>query len=188
MPATRRQDAAAGGERPSATVPVWDFFIRVFHWSLVIAFAVAFVTADEWDRVHEYAGYAAAGLVVLRIAWGFAGSPHARFSDFVRGPRAIFGYLADMLAGRERRYLGHNPAGAVMILALLAAILGLGVTGYMMTLNAYWGAEWLEETHEVMANGMLVLVGLHVLGVVIESLRHGENLVMAMITGRKRTP
>ncbi len=176
----------AGGVALPATVKVWDLFVRVFHWSLVASFAIAWITADEWDRLHEWAGYAAVALVGCRIVWGFIGTKYARFSDFVRSPFAMFGYLRDVLRGQERRYIGHNPAGGAMILALLAGIIGLGLTGWMMTTNAFWGVEWVEEVHEALANGMLVLVGLHVVGVLVAGLRHGENLVAAMLTGHKR--
>lgn len=179
--------SVAGDATSPATVRVWDCFVRLFHWSLVAVFAAAFISAEEWDQLHEWLGYAAVGLVALRIAWGFVGTRYARFSDFVRGPIAVASYLGDMIAGRERRFLGHNPAGAAMIVALLSGIATLGVTGYLMTLDEFWGAKWLEEFHEVVANGMLVLIALHVAGVIVASLRHGENLVVAMVTGRKRT-
>ena len=176
----------AGGDSPPATIHVWDLFVRVFHWSLVAAFAIAWLTGDEWERLHEWVGYTAAGLVAVRLIWGFVGTKYARFANFVRNPGATLAYLGDVMGGTEKRYVGHNPAGAVMIVALLAGILGLGLTGWMMTLDAYWGAEWVEELHEVLANGMLVLVALHVAGVAFASIRQGENLVRAMITGRKR--
>ncbi|MBU2582123.1 MAG: cytochrome b/b6 domain-containing protein [Alphaproteobacteria bacterium] len=175
-----------GGEVTSPpTVEVWDVFVRLFHWSLVATFAIAFVSADEWEKLHNWAGYAALGLVSTRLVWGLIGTRHARFSSFVRAPAATLAYLRDMMRGSEKRYLGHNPAGALMILALLAGIAGLGLTGWMMTLDAYWQDEWLEEVHEALANGMLVLIALHIAGVVIASIRHGENLMRAMITGHK---
>lgn len=184
---TRETYTDAGGEVSSPpTIRVWDLFVRIFHWSLVAVFAVAWLTADEWDRVHNWTGYAAAGLVSGRIVWGFIGTKYARFADFVRPPGATLAYMGDVMGGTEKRYVGHNPAGAAMIVALLAGVLGLGLTGWMMTLDAYWGAEWLEEVHEILANGMLVLVALHIAGVVFASWSHRENLVRAMITGRKR--
>lgn len=180
-------NATIAGEVSSpATVKVWDIAVRLFHWSLVTVFAAAFVSGDEWDRFHETAGYVALGLVGFRLLWGLIGTRHARFTSFVKGPAEVLAYLRDMLTGREKRHLGHNPAGAAMILALLSGVLALGLTGYMMTLDAFWGAHWVEEVHEAVAYGMLVLVALHVGGVVFASLRHGENLVRAMITGRKR--
>lgn len=180
------QNSAAGGTSPPATVPVWDVFVRAFHWSLVISFAFAWITADEWDRLHEWSGYTASALVALRVVWGFVGVRHARFSDFVRSPFVVLGYLGDVLRGRERRFLGHNPAGGTMIIALLIGICGLGATGWMMTSNAFWGVEWVEDVHEVLANGLLALVALHVAGVLMASFSHRENLVLAMLTGRKR--
>jgi len=171
-----------------ATVNVWDPVVRIFHWSLVASFAVAWLSGDELARLHIWAGYAAAALVAFRLVWGLAGGRYARFSQFVRAPAAVAGYVGDILRGRERRYLGHNPAGGVMIVALIAGLIGVSVTGWMATTDAYWGVKWVEETHEALANLLLLLVGLHVAGVAVASLRHHENLVRAMITGRKRRP
>lgn len=173
-----------------ATVKVWDLFIRVFHWSLVASFAVAFLSGEERDLrlLHYWAGYAAAALVALRIIWGFAGTPYARFSQFVRGPGTIIQYVKDSITGREARYLGHNPAGGVMVLLLLASLIGVSLTGHLMTTDAFWGSAAMEEAHEVLANGMLGLVILHIAGVVFESARHRESLMKAMVTGRKRAP
>ena len=182
-PAGTRTD---GGSEP-LSVKVWDPFVRFFHWSLVAAFAVAFTSADEWDELHQWAGYAAAGLVALRIIWGFVGSEHARFSSFVRRPVVTIGYLRDALTGHGQRYLGHNPAGGAMVLALIIGIGGLGLTGYGMTVGSHGEEHWLEELHEGLANGVLVLIALHVTGVLVMSIKHGENLVRSMITGRKRS-
>lgn len=173
---------------PQVTTQVWDLLVRLFHWSLVLSFAVAWVTAEEWDEVHEWAGYVAAGLVAFRLIWGLVGSHYARFHQFVRSPAAVGRYLATMLRGAEPRYLGHNPAGGFMILVLLAAMLVTAATGWMTTFEVYRHARWLREIHETVANLMLVLVLIHVGGVVLASVRHHENLVRAMIFGRKRAP
>jgi len=122
----------------------------------------------------------------MRIVWGFVGTRYARFANFVKGPRAVAAFMSDTMRLKAPRYLGHNPAGGAMILALLAMLIGLSVTGYMMTLDQYWGSKALEEVHEVMAYATLVLVALHVAGVVLAGIEHGENLVVSMITGRKR--
>lgn len=167
-------------------VKVWDPFVRVFHWSLVALFVLAFLTGDESERFHLFAGYTIAALVAARIVWGFIGTRHARFSDFVKGPRAVTEFLMQSLRLKAPRYIGHNPAGGIMILALLFMLIGLSVTGHLMTTDAYWGSKAMEEVHEVLAYLTLVLVGLHVLGVLVAGLEHGENLVKAMITGRKR--
>jgi cytochrome b len=169
-----------------ATAKVWDPLVRVFHWSLVASFAVAWLTADEVMTLHEWAGYAAAALIGFRLLYGLFGPHYARFSQFVRGPKATLGYASALVKRRERRYLGHNPLGGLMVVALLVTMAAIALTGFMMTTDAYWGVEWVEETHETLANVMLVLVGLHVLGVVLASFAHHENLVLAMVTGRKR--
>jgi cytochrome b len=176
----------AGGALPPATVKVWDPFVRVFHWSLVGLFVLAYATGDEVEQVHIAAGYAIVTLLALRVAWGFVGPRHARFSDFVRSPREILAYLRDVVRKKPRRHLGHNPAGGLMIVGLIAMLLGTGATGFMMTTDAFWGAKWVEEVHEGLANATVALVLLHVLGVAVSSLQHRENLVAAMITGRKR--
>lgn len=176
----------AGRVMRPALVKVWDPFVRFFHWSLVSFFAIAWITADEWDRFHEITGYAVAVLVGLRIIWGLIGSRYARFSDFVFRPTTIVAYLKDSLSLRAERYLGHNPAGGAMILALLVSLIAVSATGIMLTMDAYWAEDWVEDLHEVAANFTLGLVGLHVLGVFVASLVHGENLVKSMITGLKR--
>lgn len=193
-------------------IRVWDPLLRVFHWSLVAAVAVAWLTADEIDTIHEIAGYTVAGLVAFRLLWGLIGSRYARFAQFLRGPGATLSYLGDMARRKERRYLGHNPAGAAMILALLVTLSGTALTGWLMTDTARlamlpemprivapaWadddrehgggGEEAVEEVHEVLANLTLILIGLHVAGVVLASVRHRENLARAMVTGTKRAP
>lgn len=183
---TMNDTIEAGGVTPPATVKVWDPFVRVFHWSLATLFLVAYLTGDEIEQAHIAAGYTIAGLVAVRIAWGFVGPAHARFSNFVYSPRAILAYLRDIALLRAPRYLGHNPAGGAMIIALLVMLIGTSITGYMMTTNAYWGVKGVEEVHEVFANLTVGLIVFHVLGVLVASFEHRENLVRAMITGRKR--
>jgi len=167
-------------------VKVWDPLVRVLHWGLVASFAIAFITADELRGVHEWAGYVLAVIVSLRIAWGLIGTRHARFVDFVYGPGTVLAFLRDTLRFRAARYLGHNPAGGAMVIALLVILAAVAATGIMMESDAFWGEEWVEEVHEACANIALALVGLHIAGVLLASVEHGENLVRAMITGRKR--
>jgi len=176
----------AGGAMPPATVKVWDPFVRVFHWSVVTLFIVAYATGDEIERVHIAAGYSVAALLALRIVWGFIGPRHARFSSFMRSPSEVVAYLRDVALLRAPRHLGHNPAGGIMIVVLIAMLGATCATGIMMTTDAFWGAKWMEEVHEALANATLALVALHVLGVIATSFQHGENLVRAMITGHKR--
>lgn len=186
MTSSSMEATAAGTAPAAASVKVWDPLVRIIHWSLVGLFAVAFLSGDESERLHLVAGYTIAGLVALRILWGFIGTRYARFSNFVRGPREVATFLKQSARLEAPRHLGHNPAGGAMILALLAVLVGLSVTGHLMTTDAFWGSEAMEDVHEVLANLMLVLIGLHVLGVAVASLEHGENLVRAMMTGRKR--
>ena len=176
----------AGSDELPAEVRVWDPLVRIFHWSLVSLFVFAFLTGDEWDKPHEIAGYVIAGLVAFRIVWGFIGSRHARFSDFVRGPGEVLRFLRDTVRLKAPRHLGHNPAGGFMVLALLLSITVISATGYMMTMDAFWGTEWVEEVHEISVYATIGLIMLHVLGVIIASSEHSENLVLAMFTGRKR--
>jgi cytochrome b len=183
--------------RNNDVVKVWDPLVRVFHWTLVTAFAVAFLTEDEWLDLHVLAGYTVLGLVGVRLVWGVIGTRHARFGDFVRGPSAVLAYLGDVLRGRARRYLGHNPAGGAMIVALLLFLSLTLLTGFFAygaselagpLAGAFTHPRWvepLEDAHEVFANLTLLLAGVHVAGVVASSLLHGENLVCAMVTGTK---
>jgi cytochrome b len=208
------EQPAPQGDDARGKVRVWDPIIRIFHWGLVVAFAIAWLTAEELQPVHEIAGYAVAGLVAFRLIWGLVGSRYARFTQFLRGPAATLAYLGDMARGRERRYLGHNPAGAAMIVALLVTLSGTAFTGWLMEepsrvamlpdlsqivapahadddgdKDEYGEAEGpLKEVHETLANLMLLLVALHVGGVVLASFRHHENLARAMVTGDKRAP
>ena len=175
-----------GDTASPATARVWDPLVRIFHWSLVGLFAFAFLTGDEWQQPHELAGYAIAGLIAVRIVWGVIGTRYARFSNFLYGPSTVAGFLADTVRMKARRYLGHNPAGGLMVIALLLTIAVISVTGWMMTLDAYWGMEWVEELHEASAFAALALIGLHLGGVILASYEHGENLARAMITGAKR--
>ena len=169
-----------------AMVRVWDPLVRLFRWSLVAAFTTAYATGEHFERLHIAAGYTVLGLVSFRIVWGFVGTRHARFSDFVYSPAEVIGHLRDMALRRAQRTLGHNPAGGAMVLALLLMLVIAGATGYALTLPEFARSKWMKEVHEVAANVTLGLAALHVVGVFVSSLLHRENLVRAMITGRKR--
>lgn len=173
---------------PDKPVLVWDAPVRVFHWLMALSFAGAYVTAESerWRLVHVTLGYTVMGLVAFRLLWGLVGTRHARFGDFVRGPRAVLRYLGSLLQGRPEHHVGHNPAGALAIMALLA--LGACVTAAGWATYTEVGGEWLEEVHEVLANLMLAIVVVHVAAVVLSSRLHHENLVRAMVTGRKAAP
>ncbi|NOX41616.1 MAG: cytochrome B [Alphaproteobacteria bacterium] len=169
-------------------VRVWDPLVRLFHWSLVSSFVIAWFTPVAAATLHHWAGYAAVALVLLRVIWGIGSTGHARFSHFVRRPRTVFRYLADIARGKESRHIGHNPAGGAMVLALIIGMVTASISGYMMTTNRYFGIDWVETFHKVSVNGLLLLVVLHLGGVALASLHHRENLVRAMISGFKRAP
>jgi cytochrome b len=164
---------------------VWDLAQRVFHWGLVVAVALSWWAGEERLSLHIAAGYVVFSIVAARTAWGLFGSRHARFADFVRGPRAVLDYVRKIAHGREQRYLGHNPLGGWMVVALLLCLSVLCVSGILYTTDRFWGLGWLEQTHRISAWTLLVLIGAHLSGVVFTSLRHRENLVRAMFDGRK---
>lgn len=179
---------------------VWDPLVRIFHWTLASAFVVAWVTEDDLLTLHVWAGYIIGGLLLLRLLWGVVGSRHARFGDFVRSPATVMGYLRDVIAFRARRHIGHNPAGGAMVVTMLllltaATLSGLAVYGagefsgplasLFFDAPNFWG-DLLEGLHELCANVTLLLVVFHLLGVLLASLQHRENLVRSMITGLKR--
>lgn len=171
--------------RPTRRILVWDAPVRVFHWLMVLSFFGAYLTAESerWRLLHVTLGYTMAGLVAFRIVWGLIGTRYARFASFVRGPAAVMRYLRSLLRGRAEHHAGHNPAGALAIVALLVLTFAVAATGWA-TYNEV-GGKWFEELHEGTANLMLALVGVHVLAVVLSSWLHHENLVGAMISGRK---
>jgi cytochrome b len=159
--------------------------VRLFHWALVAAFFAAWFSTDSIGLVHKMAGYVALVLVAARGVWGFVGSRHARFANFVPSPRRLLDYVRALAQGREPRCAGHNPLGALMILFLLGAVLSIGVSGWMLTLDAFWGNEIVETVHTQAVDLSLLAVALHVLANVLASFRHRENLIASMVTGCK---
>ena len=176
----------AGSRMAPATVRVWDPMVRIFHWSLLLGFAAAYLSGDDWVKLHTKIGYAVAGLVAFRLVWGLIGSKHARFSDFIYNPFTVLGFLRDSVAMTAKRYIGHNPAGGAMVIALILSVSGICISGYMMEMDAFWGEQWVQDLHEVLVNLTLGLIVLHVIGVLVASFEHKENLIKSMITGRKR--
>ncbi len=172
---------------PQNTVKVWDGLVRLLHWLLVLSVALAWISTLGLGllRTHEPAGWVALAVVVIRLGWGFAGSRHARFASFVRKPQAVRTYARQIRAGKEPRYVGHNPLGGWMVLVLLAVVAALGLTGWLYTTDAFWGMAWLDQLHAALAWGLLVLIASHIGGVLFTSIRHRENLVSAMFSGRK---
>ena len=180
-------------------IKVWDPLVRVFHWTLASGFAIAYLSEDDLLGLHVWAGYTVLGLVAVRLLWGLIGTRYARFTDFVYRPATVLAYLQDIAAFRAKRYLGHNPAGGYMVLALLVMLPLTGLSGlatygvkefagpllpWVGGLDPWWG-EVFEGLHEALANTTLALVVVHVAGVLLANFQHRENLVRAMFTGRK---
>lgn len=203
-------------------IRVWDLFIRIFHWGLVVAFSIAYLSAEEENIWHIYSGYAVLGLVLMRLLWGIIGGKYARFTDFLYAPGTVSIYLKSLSERKPVHYVGHNPLAGWMVVALLLCLLVVTVSGlkvyaieegrgplaqsnseFSLVSNAYaskphgdrhekdekheanGAEEFWEEIHEVSTYVMLFLIGLHITGVIISSLLHRENLVKAMITGKK---
>ena len=172
--------------RRPATVAVWDPLVRFFHWTVAAAIVIDFFVLDDGRYWHRAIGYTAAAALAVRIVWGFVGTRHARFADFWPTPRSVASHVRALLSGEDRKQLGHSPLGAVVMLLLMALLAGISITGWMMRLDAFWGAEWLEEVHEVLANAIIAVASLHVVAAIVESWRHRENLIWAMVIGKKR--
>ena len=209
--------------RNTEAVRVWDMAVRLFHWSLVAMFVVAYFTAEEENILHIYSGYAVLGLISFRVVWGFIGTHYARFSDFIYSPKKVMQYVRGLMSGNPEHYLGHNPLGGWMVVALLFSLFVVTVSGlklyaveegrgplagkeheYSLLQDAYAdreeeeehekkkhdksneaSEEFWEEVHEISTNITLFLIGLHILGVIVSSRAHDENLIKAMITGNK---
>jgi cytochrome b len=165
---------------------VWDWPVRLGHWLLVACLITAWRTGESEEQrlIHVYAGGLMLGIVSFRLLWGFIGSTHARFSDFVRGPEAVLDYLKSLVQRQPRHFTGHNPAGGWAIMALLALILLSGISGSLNYKEV--GGEWAEKLHEVSVHLLLAVVAVHLCGVIVGSLAHRENLVHSMLTGMKQ--
>jgi len=167
------------------TIRVWDLAVRVTHWS-VAAIVFYDLVDDSGDQLHRVLGYAAVVLVLLRILWGFVGSEHARFSAWLPRPAGVLAYVRALARGRAPRFISHTPLGAAMMLAMWALILALAVTGWMSRLDPFWGEDWPIDIHRWLSNTLLGLVVVHVVAAIAMSLKGRENLIVSMLTGRKR--
>jgi cytochrome b len=165
---------------------VWDWPVRLGHWLMVGGFALAWLTGDSetFRLVHVLAGATVVGVATFRLMWGFIGSRHARFSDFVRGPVAVKDYVFSLLRLEPAHHAGHNPAGGWAIVLLLGLGILTGLAGWVVYNDL--GGHWLEELHEALAATMLTVVIIHVAGVISGSLVHGDNLIRAMLDGHKK--
>ncbi|HWL69409.1 MAG TPA: cytochrome b/b6 domain-containing protein [Geminicoccus sp.] len=183
--AARVSHVSAGGDA-KVMVRVWDPLVRIFHWFVATGVILNLFILEPGKYWHRTTGYAVAIAFALRFLWGFIGPCHARWSDFLPWPSRLWRYLCDLARGQDARHLGHNPLGGLAILAFFLLAAALASTGWLLRTDAFFGSKTLEEVHELFGNGLMVLMFLHVAGVIVESWRHRENLVLAMVTGRKR--
>jgi len=182
------RDAEPVADQHVKTVAVWDRPLRLWHWSLAILVLIAWVTPNTYDSLHRFAGYAVIGLLAFRLVWGFVGTRHSRFDKVGLRLRAAPDYLKNLVHGNTGRYLGLNPAGVAMLVAMLG-LLGIStVTGAMQVTVRFFGVWWIEDTHAYSSQAVIVLAGLHVAGTLLMSVLQRENLVAAMFTGRKHPP
>lgn len=184
-------------------VKVWDPLVRVFHWSTVTLFVCAYYSA-EWghNEDHLLFGYTLSVILLVRLIWGLIGTHHARFRNFWYSPRHVLGYAASLKHGAPDHYLGHNPLGAMMVFSLLTMLVLMSVTGLLLAAGLEFEGPLLALTgmlsddtvyqilaiHRFVVYLLLGCVLLHVLGVVLSSRLHHENLVFAMLSGKKPVP
>jgi cytochrome b len=186
------------GENKS--VPVWDMPVRLFHWILVLLIAFSWLSSEmDWMTWHMYSGYTILTLILFRILWGFVGSTHARFSDFIYGPRALIGYIKTLPSRTAAKFAGHNPLGGISVVLILLCVLAQAGTGLFANDDIiYEGplfkhvskelSDWLTTIHKYNFNLLLVLIGVHIAAVLYYLLWKSENLVKPMFTGRKQLP
>ena len=161
--------------------------MRIAHWGGLLATFIAYFTHGGLLEIHRVAGYTVLAYVGVRIVWGFVGGKYARFANFLPTPRAALGYVAAMLRSREPRFIGHNPAGALMIVLLLIMLASAAITGILLDTPQYRDFRPLHSAHTAISDGIVMLAVVHVCGVLYASWRHRENLIAAMFTGEKRS-
>ena len=179
--ATSRHAGSAGG-----TVKVWDPVVRTFHWFVVTGVVLNLFVLEPGKYWHRTTGYAVAIAFALRFLWGFVGTRHARWSDFWPTSTSVVLHVRAIRAGNDRRHLGHNPLAALSIIGFFTLIALLAGTGWLLRTDAFFGSDGMESVHEFIGNSLMVLMFIHAAGAIVESFRHRENLVLSMVTGRKR--
>jgi len=178
-------------------IKVWDPLVRLFHWSLVIACTIAYITQEENYDLHLQSGYLVLGLICFRIIWGFIGPTHARFTDFIYRPATLLNYLKASREHQAKRYLGHNPAGGAMVVLMILILLTITLSGIALDAaenragplsdtQLFLYTDTINMIHTLSTHIAMTMVVLHILGVIFSGKSHNENLVLAMITGNKR--
>jgi cytochrome b len=180
------QQKVASEQTGQTMILVWDLPVRVFHWLLVICFAGAWLTSESerLQMIHYAFGYTTCLLVCIRLLWGLFGTRYARFSQFLKGPKAVFDHFLAMLRLKPHQDVGHNPAGGLVMIVLMLLILLIGLSGYMSVKEVF--GDFSSEFHESVSHLALALVILHILAAVIMSILEKQNLIRAMVNGKKR--
>jgi len=190
LPESEAKQSAVSPSPARSSVPerilIWDWPLRAYHWALVIFVVIAWFTPNKYDSLHRFAGYTVLALIVFRLGWGFLGSRYSRFRTLRRRLRAMPQYLRDLRHGKTGRYLGLNPAGAAMLVAVLLLLAISTITGWMQVTVRIFDVGWVEDSHAYSSDAVMILILLHVLGVLLMSVLQRENLVRSMITGWKR--
>ncbi|CAM3700833.1 cytochrome b/b6 domain-containing protein [Polynucleobacter arcticus] len=178
-------DSVGATGRLREKILVWDMPVRIFHWLLVICFAGAWLTSESerLQMIHYAFGYTACLLVLLRLVWGVIGTRYARFSQFLKSPQAVLVHFMAMLRRHPHHDVGHNPAGGLVMVALMLLILLIGLTGYL-SVKDFLG-NFSSEAHEIVSNLAMAVVILHILAAIVMSLLERQNLVKSMVTGKK---
>ena len=178
------------------TITVWDPLIRIFHWSLLIAYTVAYFTQEQDYNRHLQSGYFILALIAVRLSWGVIGTQYARFTNFIYRPSTIYQYIKALINKQPPAYKGHNPAGGFMVMLLLICLLILCISGVALdaaenrsgpfaNTHLFLYQDIIVGVHSVFTYISLTLIVLHITGVLFSSFIHKENLVRAMITGKK---
>lgn len=173
----------------STTVKLWDPIVRLFHWSLALAFFANYFFVEEGEDWHQWIGYYACAWLAVRFIWGFAVKGAASWRACWPTVSRLKSNVLMLRSGEAHQHLGHSPIGALMMLTMMVAMLGLGVSGYMMEeIDLFWGVDWVQDLHGTIANILAALVCIHILAAIIESIRLRENLPLSMITGNRKRP
>ncbi len=160
----------------------WNLFTRITHWLIAVPVLLDFFL-DGGDVSHKALGYIALTFTIVRIFWGFSTNDQARFTNFPLRPHSLFTYSKNLFSGKLVNYPGHNPIASWVYFLIWASVIALGVTGFMMGLDAYWGEAWLEDLHKTISNGLLVLVLVHLAGIGIDSWKFKRKTWLGMING-----
>jgi cytochrome b len=171
-------------------VRVWDPLVRLCHWLIAVGVLLAWLSREGTGLLsdsHEAIGYGVLACLTLRLIWLiFSPSPFARLSGFSVAPAKVIPYLREFMRGQAPRHLGHNPLASCMALTLWLLLALISLSGWLYTTDRFWGLEWVGQTHLYSTYALLALLPVHLIGVVVSSIMHRENLVLAMLTGNKR--